>query len=85
MIFFFLPLTRYPGGGGSGGGRGRGGRLKEKGREERNAATEQGLSQRSSTCRGVGWEGQLKRWEGVWEATLQEGHRSSGALPTLSR
>jgi len=28
----------------------------------------------------VGWAGQLKRWEVVWGATLQEGQRPTGDL-----
>ena len=60
LIFFFSPLTRYSGGRGSHGGRGRGGRLKGK-RREKNAATDQGLSQRSLTCRVVGQEGKSEK------------------------
>ena len=44
-----------------------------------------GRSHRSLTERGVGCEGQEKRWEVACGATPQEGQRGSGVLPILSR
>ena len=49
------------------------------------SAARPGRSQRSLTTRGVGWEGQEKRWAGRWSDTLHEGQRESGALLTLCR
>ena len=48
-------------------------------------AAVQGRSHRSAAVREVGCERQRKRCEVVWGAPLQEGHRSSRALPTLTR
>ena len=53
--------------------------------EERKSEVRPGRSHRSLTERGVGCEGQEKRWEVVWGATPQEGQRGSGVLPILSR
>ena len=55
----------------------------KKGREEMKSAARPGRSHRSLTTRGVGWEGQEKRWAGVWGDPLHEGQRESGALFTL--
>ena len=45
----------------------------------------QSHSHRSLNTRGVGWEGQEKRWAGVWGDTLHERQRESGALLSLCR
>ena len=55
----------------------------KKGREEMKSAARPGRSHRSLTTRGVGWEGQKKRWAGVWGVPLHEGQTESGALLTL--
>ena len=86
--FLLLLLIALPSGqrdgGGSGEGRGTGGTLK-KGRVERKSAAGPGLSQRSRGVRGVGWEGQMKRWDVVWRADRQEGQLGLSARPILSR
>ena len=53
----------------------------KKGREEMKSAARPGRSLRSLTIRWVGWEGQEKRWTGVWGAPLHEGQRESRNSP----
>ena len=59
----------------------------KKGREEVKSAARPGRSHWSLITRGVGWEGQEKRWAGVWgdPQRANEGQSESGALLTLCR